>query len=201
MKTLKPLILTAGILLALQSTVLQAEQVQIYDQPPSAEEMGRVLFGQESKESSGMKMRSISFGKKAAPAPKQAPAKPAASENEGSSSTELASIGLPIKFAYNSDEILEESMPFLEEIGKMLTLEDYASKRLVIEGHTDSAGSDSYNMALSQRRANSVKHYLAKTFDISADRLKAKGMGETKPLSGYSPDDEANRRVQFYSAN
>ncbi|NOT84088.1 MAG: OmpA family protein [Methylococcaceae bacterium] len=199
MKIFKPLLATASFLLALQATPLQAEQVQIYDHPPSAEEMGRVLFGEESGASSGIKMRSISFGKKASPAPKS---KAVAHESAGNSnaSAELTSIGLPIKFAYNSDDILEESKPFLEEVGKMLTLDQYANKRIVIEGHTDSAGSDSYNKILSQRRADAVKHYLSKNFEIATTRLQSRGLGESKPLPGYSPEDEANRRVQFYSA-
>lgn len=207
-KSLKNLPLAAASVLMLALTFnslpLQAEQVQMYDQPPSANEMGKLLFGGSSGESEGssggMKMRSISFGKKAAPAPKAEA--PASSESEGGSEKGgLASIGLPIKFAYNSDEILDESMPFLEEVGKMLTLEEYANKRLMIEGHTDSAGSDTYNRALSERRAMSVKHYLSKKFDIASSRLQAKGMGESKPLPGYEPEDEANRRVQFYSVN
>lgn len=201
-----PIVAASLLLAALNSMPLQAEQVQMYDQPPSASEMGKVLFGNsaESEESSGgMKMRSISFGKKSAPAQEPKAEKSARAERESNSGggKEMASVGLPIKFGYNSDDILEESMPFLEEVGKMLTLDEYANKRLVIEGHTDSAGSDSYNRALSQRRADAVKHYLAKTYDIASSRLQARGMGESKPLPGYSPDDEANRRVQFYSAN
>jgi OmpA-OmpF porin, OOP family len=206
MKSYKPLIIYSSLLLALHTTILKAEQVKIYDHPPSAEEMGRVLFGQgseesqEPEESPNIKMRSISFGKKESPKPKE-PVRHNKSEGNRETSTKLTSIGLPIQFAYNSDQILEESTPFLEEVGKMLTLEEYANKRLVVEGHTDSAGSDSYNKALSQRRANAVKHYLSTNFSISASRLQARGLGESKPLPGYSPDDEANRRVQFYSAN
>ncbi|MEQ1638502.1 MAG: OmpA family protein [Methylococcales bacterium] len=196
MKALNPILLSTALALACYISPTQAEQVQIYNTPPSAEEMARVLFGKEATEDSTIKMRSISFGKKTSKG----------EAHESSTSTnvkksEMASIGLPIKFAYNSDEILDESVPFLEEVGKMLNLEEYSNKRLVIEGHTDSVGSDSYNKALSQRRANSVKQYLSKNFDISASRLRAQGMGESKPLPGYSPDDEANRRVQFYSAN
>jgi outer membrane protein OmpA-like peptidoglycan-associated protein len=198
-----PLVAASLLISILNSMPLQAEQVKMYDQPPSAAEMGKVLFGNstEPEESSGgIKMRSISFGKKVSSAPKAEQS--ARAENEGGSGgKELASVGLPIKFGYNSDDILEESMPFLEEVGKMLSLDEYASKRLVIEGHTDSVGSDSYNRALSKRRADAVKHYLIKTYDIASSRLQAKGMGESKPLPGYSPDDEANRRVQFYSAS
>lgn len=195
MKPLKLFLMTSSLVFSFYTAALQAEQVQLYDQPPSAEEMGKLLFGQP-KAATGMKMRSISFGKKAAPASEA----PTASAEGNGGDGELTSVGLPIKFAYNSDEILEESIPFLEEVGKMLTLDEYANKRLIIEGHTDAVGSDIYNKALSQRRANAVKHYLSKHFEIAATRLQAKGLGESKPLEGYSPEDEANRRVQFYSA-
>lgn len=194
MKFYKPLIIYGSLLLALQSSILPAEQVQMFDKPPSAEEMGRILFGQKPQATGAIKMRSISFSKQATEASKS-------EELVHMAKTELTSIGLPIQFAYNSDEILPDSIPFIEEIGKMLTLQEYADKRLVIEGHTDSAGSDAYNLALSKRRANAVKHYLSSHFGVSTQRLQANGRGESKPLPGYSPEDEANRRVQFYSAN
>lgn len=203
MNLLKPLLATAGFWLALYATTVLADQVQLYDQPPSAEEMGRVLFDQNAETSPDVKMRSISFGIKAPPTPKnKANTKSTPRKNKKKSTPALAmvSIGLPIKFAYNSDEISETSLPFLEQVGKMLTLPKYATKRLVIEGHTDAIGSASYNKILSQRRASAVKHYLSEHFGIVEARLRAYGLGESKPLPGYSPDDEANRRVQFYSA-
>ena len=60
-------------------------------------------------------------------------------------------IGLPIKFGYNSDQILSESKEYLDVVGEMLNLSDYASERLVIEGHTDASGSDRYNEKLSKK--------------------------------------------------
>ena len=195
MKTFKPVNVASGILLlALQSLSVQAEQVQMYDRPPSAEEMGRVLFGQQPKAPGTIKMRSIGFVPKVA---------------DRSSDMEIAqkvepertSIGLPIKFAYNSAEIMAESMPFLEEVGKMMTMDDFANKRLIIEGHTDAAGSESYNLTLSQRRARAVSNFLVRNYGISPERLRTKGVGESRPLPGKSPYDGVNRRVQFYSAD
>ena len=67
-----------------------------------------------------------------------------------------------------------------------------------VEGHTDSQGNDDFNMKLSQERAEAVMNTLIK-MGIGADRLKAKGWGESKPLtSNASPEDMANnRRVEF----
>lgn len=200
-----PLFKGGLLMLALHSLPSYAEQVQLFDKPPSAEEMGKMLFGKSQDAPAafgGIKTRSIAF-KKVAPevSNPEAIAESAKAEVTESADKGIASIGLPIKFTYNSDEILPESLAFLDEIGKMLAMEDFSDKRLVIEGHTDAAGSATYNKQLSQRRANAVSRYLSQNFNIPASRLKALGLGESKPLPGYDPDDEANRRVQFYSAN
>jgi outer membrane protein OmpA-like peptidoglycan-associated protein len=187
---------TGGILcLAMQSIAIHAEQVRMYDTPPSAEEMGRLLFGGQTSDAPGaMKMRSINF-------------KPKTNERADDMAiaqrieSERTSVGLPIKFAYNSAEILPESMPFLEEVGKMMTMSDFADRQLIIEGHTDAVGSASYNLELSRRRAQAVRNYLATNFGVSTNRLTTKGLGKSKPLPGRDPFDAVNRRVQFYSAN
>lgn len=196
MKLHKSITVTGGILfLAMQSIAIHAEQVRMYDTPPSAEEMGRLLFGGQTSDTPGnMKMRSINF-------------KPKTNERADDMAiaqrieSERTSVGLPIKFAYNSAEILPESMPFLEEVGKMMTMSDFADRQLIIEGHTDAVGSSSYNLDLSKRRAQSVRNYLANNFGVSPNRLTTKGLGKSKPLPGRDPFDAVNRRVQFYSAN
>ena len=162
---------------------------------PSAAEMGNILFSKKPTQMPGvqpskMKMRSISFGK-----PKQAglPEPTVASSQD-------SAIGLPIKFAYNSSEILDESKPFLMEIGKMLSLPDFLSEKLVIEGHTDAGGSEKYNRYLSERRAESVKKYLKDNYNIASSRLFITGMGESQPLADINPFAAVNRRVQFRKA-
>jgi OOP family OmpA-OmpF porin len=196
MKSNKPFNVAAFgfVLLALQVSPIQAEQVQMYDRPPSAEEMGRLLFGQKSSSpsSSGIKMRGLNFKPKAKEPVDYIPQ---------SASAERTSVGLPIEFAYNSTEILSKSKPYLMEVGKMLNMEDFAAKRLIIEGHTDAKGSDQYNQLLSEHRARAVRDFLVQNYGVSPDRLMASGLGESKPLSGRDPYDEVNRRVQFYSGN
>lgn len=68
---------------------------------------------------------------------------------------------------------------------------------VVIEGHTDSRGSEAYNQGLSQRRADSVRQYLIDKFGVSASRLSAKGYGESKPIADNNTAQgrERNRRV------
>ena len=69
---------------------------------------------------------------------------------------------------------------------------------LIVEGHTDSQGSESYNQGLSQRRADAVRDYLVQR-GYPADRIQARGMGKDSPIaSNASPEGRANnRRVEI----
>ena len=73
----------------------------------------------------------------------------------------------------------------------------YPMTEAVIEGHTDSRGSDKYNQRLSEQRANSVMAYLVKNFGVDAARLKAIGYGESRPIAPNNTEDgmQRNRRV------
>lgn len=101
-----------------------------------------------------------------------------------------------IQFEYNKATLLSESF---EELNRLMELMEDASK-LVIEigGHTDSDGSDQYNLDLSNKRAASVKDYLLSK-GVSPDRIQSKGYGETKPLVGNKTEKDRaiNRRVEF----
>lgn len=81
-------------------------------------------------------------------------------------------------------------------------LNQYPDRTVIIEGHTDSTGSEGYNMDLSQRRAESVKAYLAGQ-GIAAFRLDALGKGEGYPVSGNdsATGRQQNRRVEVIIAN
>lgn len=68
----------------------------------------------------------------------------------------------------------------------------YEKTYLSVEGHTDSTGKDSYNMTLSQQRAQSVKGYLVNQ-QILAGRISTRGYGETRPIAS---NDSANGRAQ-----
>ncbi len=69
---------------------------------------------------------------------------------------------------------------------------------VIVEGHTDSRGSDSYNMGLSQRRADSVKAELLYA-GVPADRVVARGMGEGYPVAtnATAAGQQQNRRVEI----
>ncbi len=102
-----------------------------------------------------------------------------------------------VNFAYNSAELEPESFPILDKVGQLLV--DIPEMRVRIEGHTDSDGSDAYNLTLSQRRAEAVRAYLLRTFNIDPLRIEARGFGESVPIaSNATPEGKAlNRRVEF----
>jgi len=77
-------------------------------------------------------------------------------------------------------------------------MKDYPDLNVVIEGHTDSVGSNAYNKKLSQRRAESVKKYMVEKGGIDANRLKAQGFGEEKPIASNKTKEgrQQNRRVE-----
>jgi len=72
------------------------------------------------------------------------------------------------------------------------------TRNIIIEGHTDSQGSDSYNQDLSQRRANAVRDYLVQK-GYPADHIQTRGMSEDSPIAdNASPEGRANnRRVEI----
>jgi OOP family OmpA-OmpF porin len=102
-----------------------------------------------------------------------------------------------ILFDAGSDVIKGESYKTLADIGNLLT-ED-PSLRLSIQGHTDSDNEEAFNQDLSERRAASVKAYLADRAQIDPSRLETKGFGETQPIdANTTPEGKANnRRVEL----
>jgi len=101
-----------------------------------------------------------------------------------------------IRFDVNKSTLKPESMGAINEIYTLM--KDNPDLKFSVEGHTDSQGDDAFNLKLSEERANAVRSKLIE-MGISADRLAAKGWGESKPISNNaSPEDMANnRRVEF----
>jgi outer membrane protein OmpA-like peptidoglycan-associated protein len=107
-------------------------------------------------------------------------------------------VGLPVKFAFNSAEILPENEPQLDAVAEGIKMTNGLS--VVVEGHTDAFGPERYNERLSRLRATAVKRYLVQRHGISASRLVVKGLGESSPLDEADPFAAENRRVQFLAA-
>ena len=105
-------------------------------------------------------------------------------------------IDLEITFDYNSADISQKSLPAVQALGRALTNPDLKGSTFVVAGHTDAAGGDSYNQDLSERRADSIKHYLMDKYGIGAADLVTVGYGKTKLKDPSQPMAEINRRVQ-----
>jgi outer membrane protein OmpA-like peptidoglycan-associated protein len=71
-----------------------------------------------------------------------------------------------------------------------------AKTTATVAGHTDAAGTDTYNQDLSERRADAIKRYLAKNFHIPGSDLVTVGYSKSKLKDPGQPLAEANRRVQ-----
>ena len=105
-------------------------------------------------------------------------------------------LSLPLPFAFDSAEILPSAKAQLDAVAAGIRMLP-ANQKVVIEGHTDAIGTEQYNEALSQRRAQSVRRYLVATHGIDGSRLEAVGKGQHDPLPGTDPNAGENRRVQF----
>ncbi|MGA8899191.1 OmpA family protein [Bradyrhizobium sp.] len=105
-------------------------------------------------------------------------------------------IDLDINFDYNSDRISARSLPSVQALGRALANPELKGSTFIVAGHTDAAGSDTYNQNLSERRADSIKRYLVEKSGIPAADLVTVGYGKTKLKDPANPLSEVNRRVQ-----
>ena len=101
-----------------------------------------------------------------------------------------------VLFDFDRYTIKAESKLTLEKNAKILKEHDGAM--ITIEGHCDERGTDDYNIALGERRADSVKRYLTK-LGISSGRMNIISYGEERPFCDDSNDDcwRQNRRAHF----
>jgi outer membrane protein OmpA-like peptidoglycan-associated protein len=105
-------------------------------------------------------------------------------------------IDLEINFDYNSDRISARSLASVQALGRALANPELKGSTFIVAGHTDAAGSDSYNQDLSERRADSIKRYLVEKSGIAAADLVTVGYGKTRLKDPANPLAEVNRRVQ-----
>lgn len=106
-------------------------------------------------------------------------------------------LSLPVHFGFDSSRVESSARPQLDALAAGIKLLP-PTQKVVVEGHTDAVGSDTYNLQLSQRRAAAVKDYLVSVHGIDATRLKDVGYGEYRPIQGADPQSAENRRVQFH---
>jgi outer membrane protein OmpA-like peptidoglycan-associated protein len=180
--------LLAPLMLALAAGSALAQDVRLY-RPGEAvdpQDVAAILAAPQAP-APGMKMRSLRLLDDAP----SAQATPTAERR-------ASALALPVQFAFDSADILPSARQQLDALAEGIRLLPEIQS-VVIEGHTDAAGPDTYNEQLSQRRASAVKRYLITTHQIDPKRLRPVGVGESAPLSGRDPLASANRRVQFRS--
>ena len=100
-----------------------------------------------------------------------------------------------VLFDFDSDRIRADAERTLAEVAEVLKA--YAQRPMRIEGHTDSVASDQYNQQLSERRAKSVRDWLAGQGGVKA-ALSTRGWGESKPAAANDTPAgrQQNRRVE-----
>lgn len=110
--------------------------------------------------------------------------------------SELNEYSKTVLFDFNKATIRKGSEDALQSIVDIM--KEYPQTIFHIEGHTDSVGSDSYNMKLSKERAASVKKWLEEN-GIPSNRLTSEGYGETQPIATNSTaaGRQDNRRVEI----
>ena len=100
-----------------------------------------------------------------------------------------------LMFALDSYNLNDQTKQNLTELAQ--TLKKYEDTNILIEGHTDSSGSDSYNQTLSEKRAASVATYL-RGEGVAGSRMTTMGYGEGQPIADNSTQSgrQENRRVE-----
>jgi OOP family OmpA-OmpF porin len=101
-----------------------------------------------------------------------------------------------VHFDFDKSNIRPDMRPILDEAANLIKQEE---GDLQLEGHTDSIGTEEYNMGLGRRRANSVKQYLIDK-GVDGNRLDTKSFGESQPkYTNETAEGRAlNRRVELH---
>ncbi len=100
-----------------------------------------------------------------------------------------------VLFPLNSSYLTDQAK---DEIDKLVNLlADYPNASLIVDGHTDATGTEEYNQWLSEKRAESVKKYMA-DHGVNGSRITTNGYGQTKPIAANNTKDgrQQNRRVE-----
>lgn len=103
-----------------------------------------------------------------------------------------------VNFAFDESILTPESHDVLDRVARALQEPEWANVRFEVAGHTSGVGTERYNMALSERRAEAVRAYLVSR-GVANHRMTARGYGEIQPIFGEGTEGDAwqNRRVEL----
>jgi len=130
-----------------------------------------------------------------APPPPPPPPAPAPEPAPAPARKVIDRLTIRVNFDFDKSNIRKEDVADLEKA--VAFVKKYPDSKVALEGHTDSRGTDKYNLKLSQRRADAVKKYLVDKGE-KADRITAEGKGEAYPIADNKTDKGRfeNRRVE-----
>ncbi len=125
---------------------------------------------------------------------KQIPGVEVSRPSEGEINVQLTS---DILFDFNSSALRPDSRSTLDQLGS--NFRQYPDNRILVEGHTDSVGSDAFNQKLSEQRASSVADYLIDR-GVPASNVIVYGFGEARPKASNDTAEgrQLNRRVEIH---
>ena len=105
-------------------------------------------------------------------------------------------VELDVKFDFDKAVVKEESQGDIKSLADFMS--QYPQTTTVVEGHTDSVGTDAYNQGLSERRANAVRDVLVNQYGLGSDRVSSVGYGESRPVADNATAEgrAINRRVE-----
>ncbi|MFV0154478.1 OmpA family protein [Empedobacter falsenii] len=108
-----------------------------------------------------------------------------------------------ILFEYNSDKIVPSSYEDVRVAAQILNSDDLKAKNFYIDGHADQRGSAAYNKTLSLKRAKALVKILSERGGVDANRLTARGLGESQLLCTEETEEcyQRNRRVEVLPKN
>ena len=101
-----------------------------------------------------------------------------ASIEPGSQEDLIVNVGDRVYFDYDSSELTPDNQELLQE--QVAWLKQYSDVSVIIEGHCDERGTREYNLALGEKRAQSVKNYII-SLGISSDRISTISYGKERP--------------------
>ncbi len=101
-----------------------------------------------------------------------------------------------MKFDFDRAEVKSGSYDDIRNLADFM--KEYGQTSTVVEGHTDSVGTDAYNQRLSERRANAVRDVLVNQHGLDSSRIEAVGYGESRPVADNATEEgrAINRRVE-----
>lgn len=117
-------------------------------------------------------------------------------QSEPEPMAEPVRVELDVKFDFDRAVVKQDSMSDIQDLADFM--KQYGQTSTVVEGHTDSVGTDAYNQRLSERRANAVRDVLVNQHGLDASRVDALGYGESRPVADNSTEEgrAINRRVE-----